>query len=424
MHVFDQLYSFFKRNKKKSIVLLILLAVVIIPTCVSKPESGYVELRGEPYVGSIVCKDCHSSIYDDYLQTAHHNTSSDSLPISVQNEFAEGKNRFRFNDSESVVMENQGDQYFQSLYINGQRKSSASFDITVGSGRKAQTYLYYNDKGKISQLPVSWFVSQHSWANSPGFPADHPKFDRNIPSYCMGCHSSYIGVKQTYTGLAMDEQFEKGKIIYGIDCERCHGPGLSHVQFHSSHPNEKQAKYITKISALSRIQKNDGCALCHSGFRNAQQSIFLYKPGDDINNYYVPEYPRADTANMDVHGNQAQLMMASKCYQLSEDLTCNSCHNVHVKERDDLATLSQRCITCHKDVAHANFNSHSEFNTVFEKNCIGCHMPLKASGLITMMTKSKTDAYPDYIRTHFIGIYKEESKRFMDSLHRSSKANL
>jgi hypothetical protein len=49
-------------------------------------------------------------------------------------------------------------------------------------------------------------------------------------------------------------------------------------------------------------------------------------------------------------------------------------------------------------------------------------MPLKASGLITMMTKSKTDAYPDYIRTHLIGIYKEESKRFIDSLHWGSKS--
>src|SRR5882672_2090267 len=111
MHVFDQLYSFFRRNKKKSIVLLILLAVVIIPTCVSKPKSDYIEFRGEPYVGSVVCKDCHASIYNNYLQTAHHNTSSDSLPVYVQNEFIVGKNRFPFNDNESVVMEKQGDQY-------------------------------------------------------------------------------------------------------------------------------------------------------------------------------------------------------------------------------------------------------------------------------------------------------------------------
>jgi hypothetical protein len=419
MHVFDRLYLFFTRNKKKSIVLLILLAVVIIPTCVSKPKSDYIEFRGEPYVGSIVCKDCHTAIYNDYIHTAHYNTSSDSLPVFVQSEFAAGKNRFSFNDDETVVMEKQGDQYYQSLYVNGQKKSSASFDIVVGSGRKAQTFLYYNEIGKVSQLPVSWFVSQHSWANSPGFPADHPKFDRNIPSYCMGCHSSYIGVKQTYKGLAMEEQFEKGKIIYGIDCERCHGPALAHVEYQTSHPKEKEGKYMTKIASLSRVQKNDACALCHSGFKNSQQSVFQFKPGDDLNNFYVPEYPGFDTSNMDVHGNQAQLMMASKCFRLSKDLTCNSCHNVHVKERDRIETFSQRCATCHKEVDHS-FNKKGEYTSILQNNCIDCHMPLKASNLITMMTKAKMDAYPDYIRTHLITIYKDETQRFLDSLRHKS----
>jgi len=144
MRVFDHLYSSFIGNKKKSIALLILLAVVIIATCVSKPKSDYIEFRGEPYVGSIVCKDCHAAIYNDYIHTAHKNTSSDSLPVFIQKEFAEGKNRFLFNDSESVAMEKLDDHFYQSLYVNGQKKSSASFDIIVGSGRKAQTYLYYN----------------------------------------------------------------------------------------------------------------------------------------------------------------------------------------------------------------------------------------------------------------------------------------
>src|SRR5690348_1731673 len=128
MHVFDQLYSFFIRNKKKTIVLLTLLTVVIIPTCVSRSKPEYREFRGEPYVGSIVCKDCHTAIYNDYIHTAHYNTSSDSLSELVQNEFAAGRNRFRFSENETVVMEKQGDQYFQSLYINGQKRSSAPFD--------------------------------------------------------------------------------------------------------------------------------------------------------------------------------------------------------------------------------------------------------------------------------------------------------
>ncbi|MEO5563250.1 MAG: hypothetical protein ABIR18_07445, partial [Chitinophagaceae bacterium] len=181
MRVFDQLVSTFKSNKKKAVVLLI-LGAIIIPTCISKPKTK-TDLRGESYAGAAACKNCHADIYNSYIHTAHYATSSDSLPGFVQNNFENDKNVFRFNDSVTVVMEKSDNHFYQSLYQNGDKKFSASFDIAVGSGRKAQTYLYYNDKGKISQLPVSWFMSQHSRANSPGFPADHPKFDRNVPSY-------------------------------------------------------------------------------------------------------------------------------------------------------------------------------------------------------------------------------------------------
>lgn len=423
MRGFDQFYSIIKSNKKKSVVLLIVGIVIIVPTCVSKRGAKLQDLRGELYAGADACKNCHKDVYNSYIHTAHYNTSSNSLPGFVQAAFADNKNVFRFNDSVTVVMEKADDNFYQSLYQNGNKLFAAPFDIVVGSGRKAQTYLYYNDKGKVSQLPISYFISQHSWANSPGFPAGGPKFDRNVPSYCMGCHSSYIGVKQTYKGVALEEEFEKGRVIYGIDCERCHGPSLEHVTYHEGNPQDKTGKFITKIASLTRVQKNDGCAICHSGFRNVQQSLFQFKPGDDINNFYVPEYGRADTSNLDVHGNQTQLMLASKCYQLSNDMTCNSCHNVHVKERDNISTFSQRCITCHKQVDHSFAGKGSVINTIVQNNCIDCHMPLKASSLITMMTRAKTDAYPDYVRTHLVTIYKEETQRFLDSVSHSSKPN-
>lgn len=423
MRAFDQFNQFFARNKKKSVVLLIVASVIIIPTCVSKQETKPQDLRGELYAGSASCKNCHAAVYDTYIHTAHNNTSSDSLPGFLEQAFANDKNVFRFNDSISVVMEKTEGHFYQSLYQNARKEFSAPLDIVVGSGRKAQTFLYYNSKGKLSQLPISYFMSQVSWANSPGFPAEHPKFDRNVPSYCMGCHSSYIGVKQTYKGVALEEEFEKGKVIYGIDCERCHGPASEHVNYHESNPQDKVGKFITRIATLNRVQKNDGCALCHSGFRNVQQSLFQFKPGDDINNFYVPEYGRADTSNLDVHGNQTQLMLASKCYQLSNDMSCTSCHNVHIKERDNISTLSQRCIACHKQVDHSFAGKVGDLNSIVQNNCIDCHMPLKASSLITMMTRAKTDAYPDYVRTHLVTKYKEETQRFLDSVSHRSRSH-
>lgn len=383
--------------KKIIVIIAVLLCVLSLSNCISTDEQP--DLRGITYAGSQACRKCHQQIYDNFVQTAHATTTSNTLPATVQAAFADGKNVFKFNDSTAVVMEQHDGKYYQSYMRSGKKLFSHPFDIVVGSGRKAQTYLYYNDQKKISQLPVSYFMTEHAWANSPGFPAEDAKFDRNIPSYCLGCHSSYISVNQTYQGVAMQEEFEKGKIVYGIDCERCHGPAAKHVEYFTDHPGVKENQFMTSIKDLNRVQKNDQCALCHSGFRTVQQSLFKFKPGDKLHDFYAPEFGKLDTAKLDVHGNQAQLMMASKCFQQSNSLTCNSCHNVHVKERENLTGFSQRCMNCHQQVKHSFVDNN------IKNNCIDCHMPLKPSSLITMLTNQKTSVVPDSIRTHLVAVY-------------------
>ena len=413
------IFLFFSTHKKLFVIITILGCIVLLSNCMTDATAP--DMRGEAYAGSHTCRKCHQQLYDSYVQTAHFNTSSNLLPVAVQADFAQGKNVFRFNDSTEVVMEKTGEHYHQSYFRNGKKMFSHPFDIVVGSGRKAQTYLYYNDKGKISQLPISYFMAEHAWANSPGFPATEAKFDRNVPSYCLGCHSSFIAVNQTYKGVVMQEQFEKGKIIYGIDCERCHGPALEHVEYFSDHPQQKQNTFLTSIRGLNRVQKNDLCALCHSGFSDVQQSLFNFKPGNSLGDFYIPEFSRVDTANLDVHGNQTQLMMASKCFQESNALTCTSCHNVHVKERDNLSIFSQRCMSCHQQVAHSFDRKSEKLDNAVQTNCIDCHMPLKASNAITMLTNQKVSAVPDQIRTHLIATYVNESKVFADSLSKKSR---
>lgn len=390
----------------------ILLCIVFLSNCMS--DSRQADIRGEKYAGSQTCRSCHQQIYDSFIKTAHANTSSNSLPAEVIADFAQGKNVFIFNDSVQVQMQKTGDKYYQTYLRSGRKIASHPFDIIVGSGRKAQTYLYYNDRLKLFQLPISYFMAEQTWANSPGFPAGYAMFNRNVPSYCMGCHSSYIGVKQTYTGPVMEETFEKNKIVYGIDCERCHGPALAHVDFYTNRPADTVHKFITKISTLNRVQKTDMCALCHSGFTDVQQSLFKFKPGDKFSDFWFPEFGHQDTASLDVHGNQTQLMMASACFKQSNALTCTSCHNPHVKERDNLEIFSNRCSSCHKEVQHSFTGNNASLDNAVKTNCIDCHMPQLASG-IKMLTNQKTSAVPDFIRTHLITIYNKQSKTFIDS---------
>ncbi len=410
-------YFSLKQNRTTYVALLIFASVLLLAQCVTKVKST--DLRGETYAGSDECQKCHQEIYNAYSQTAHFATSSNKLPGEVKAGFAPGKNKFRFNDSVEVVMEKVDSQFYQSYYLNGKKQFTHPFDITIGSGRKAQTYLYYNTDGKIAQLPLSYFIREHTWANSPGFPSTAAKFDRIVPSNCLGCHSSFIGVKQTYKGLVLQEEFERNKLVYGIDCERCHGPAKAHVDYFTEHPGGNKNTLLKKINFLTRVQKNDMCGLCHSGFRAVQQPLFQYNPGDDLSNFFAPEFGHTDIVNLDVHGNQSQLMMASKCYQLTDDLTCNSCHNVHDKERDNLSLFSKRCTSCHTEVNHSFSGTDKRADQLLQSNCIDCHMPLKASRLITLLTDQKISAHPDYIRNHLIAIYPGETRKVLNAFRQS-----
>ncbi len=391
-----------------------LLALLLLAHCLQAPgHEPETDLRGPLYAGSRSCQPCHAVIYNSSFHAAHFNTSGHTLSEEVQRGFDSGFNKFRFNDSVEVWMEKENNRFVQSYILNGKKLFSQPFDIVVGSGRKAQTFLYFNEQKKLSQLPLSYLVMAHTWANSPGFPATDAKFDRNIPSYCLGCHGSFVEVKQTYKGVVMQEEFGRN-LLFGIDCERCHGPAREHVQFQQTHPEEKKAFHIIKAASLNRQQKNDWCAQCHSGFRDVQQSLFTFKPGDDLDNFYVPEFGRVDTARLDVHGNQYQLMLSSKCYQGSTGLTCLSCHDVHQTERDSLSLFSRRCQSCHPRPDHSFSGRDPQVDSAVQEDCVSCHLPNKPSSLITLLTEGKQEAEADPIRTHFITVYREETRKFLE----------
>src|SRR5258706_13001385 len=123
----------------------------------------------------------------------------------------------------------------------------------MGSGRKEQPYLYW-DNDQLFKLLVSYYPLLNTWSNSPGYPTDQILFNRNIPGRCLECHGTYFkSVSEHNTMKAFDRQ----QILYGVDCERCHGPAAEHVTFQSSHPKEKKAKYIINPALLSRQQKLD-----------------------------------------------------------------------------------------------------------------------------------------------------------------------
>jgi hypothetical protein len=402
-----------RQRKIIFIVTAIVLSVIGFISCIDTSKEAPADPRGNQYAGADACISCHQNVYDSYLHTAHYNTSRPPTDSVILGNFSAPGNDFFYNDSMKVTMSKKDNRYFETAYINGRETESHSIDIIIGSGGKAQTFLYRKDD-EIYQLPVSYFAPASGWANSPGFPADHISFARSISSSCFGCHASAANVKLAKTGsLSVSEKYVTGQMLLRIDCERCHGPAREHVDYQKNHPKDREAKYIALISKLTRRQKMDMCGVCHSGIQKTIQPVFNFKPGDVLDNYYYPDVAPLATTNMDVHGTQTQLLMASKCYRKSNTLTCMSCHDSHKNERDQMEVFSQRCMTCHSEANHNFCTLQNVAKEKMQTNCIDCHMPAKPSKVITLLTRMKENPVPDYIRTHLITVYPDETQKVL-----------
>lgn len=382
-----------------------------------------VNAKGAEYAGSEACMRCHASISDSYMHTAHYFSSRPAGKQWIKGSFLPGKNEFSFNDYSplpadvKVVMEERDSGLYQVAYINGKARKAERFGIVIGSGRKAQTYLYWRDH-QLLQLPVSYFTATESWANSPGFPYDQVKFNRLIPAHCLECHSTVctlLPTTATIPGPNPPAFFDKGKMLLGIGCENCHGPGAKHVAFQSQHPADKKGMYIVNPARFTRQQSLDACAVCHSGIRDSRQPAFSFVAGDDLADYFAPGHA-ADTAHPEVHGNQYGLLAASKCFLMSKNLTCVTCHNTHVNERGNLALFSQRCMDCHQPSGDHFCTMRPSPGMTLTSNCIDCHMPVQASGLVNLMVPGQSKMTPLLLRSHLIAIYPGQIKKTMDRM--------
>lgn len=399
------------------LIALVLLAV----TCnsINKDEelSGVIHYSGIEFAGSETCVECHQAIADSHFQTAHFLTSRPATTETVKGSFDSTENLFKINERLKVVMENDGADLFQVAYVDGEEVDREPMDITIGSGRKGQTYLYW-DSSALFQLPVSYYTPLDVWCNSPGYPDNAILFNRNIQARCLECHSTFFRTKKTVAGR---ETFDRSQAMLGVDCERCHGPAGDHVTFHREYRNESEPKYVVNPASLSRQQKFDNCALCHSGIRENFMPSFTFTVGDKLTDFSYPARSGDSVANLDVHGNQYGLLTASRCFRMST-MDCSSCHDVHARESNRLDLFSMRCMNCHEKGTDKFCKQPAVPGLVLSNNCIDCHMPALPSKKVFLKAPDTSQTTPFLVRTHLVATYPTQIKLFLEKLHTDKAA--
>jgi hypothetical protein len=390
-----------RHHQKSFFIVLIFGGFILCYSRCTNPAEGN-DPRGKMYAGAETCRQCHQAIHDSFLTTAHFNATAKADAKNILGHFNKGQHIFNYNDSVRVAMEKRDSGFYQVLYLDGKEQHAYRFDILFGY-RNAQTSLYWQSE-RLYELPVSYYNAFSSWGTSPGgsYTADHPIFNRLISDGCFECHSSNFGLS-AHTSMNSDKMLDGQTAVYGIDCERCHGPATNHVNYHLANPGVKTASYITVGKNLSQGQRLDACAICHSGNDKPQvQSRFLFQMGDHLGNFFMPFGNK--TKEPDVHGNQMGLLVQSKCFSV-KTMSCGTCHSPHTNASADLSFYSQKCMDCHKAASDSFCPQYKTMGEPIKSNCIDCHMPKLASTAISFYLPQHKESSSYFLRTHRIGIY-------------------
>jgi predicted CXXCH cytochrome family protein len=338
------------------------------------------------YTGAASCARCHADIQKRWAGSRHSMMVQPATKLSVRGDFTLREITLR---GENYRLTNRnGEWYITESYLVG-KPLEHRVDYTLGN-RRIQHYLTTLPDGRIFVLPPSWDILRKQWFHNfdIGDPDESGEVEVQLwNKHCYSCHVSQE-----------EKNFDPKKITYkttwldfGVNCERCHGPGSNHIARYSAKANPAQmreppSKDIVLQTRLDPAHNTMVCAQCHS-FRD----IFVagFKAGDDYYDHFVPilEYDqpggkdpaywsdgRTRRFSTDAFG-----LWQSQCY-LKGGLTCVKCHvDPHdtAIEKNPLLqpTYAAICTQCHAAIgksltAHTH---HAEKSA--GSSCVECHMP-------------------------------------------------
>lgn len=314
------------------------------------------------FLGNEACARCHSSIYESYQRTPMARASGPAIETVLPAEFTHKSSGVRYRiyteDTRAwLSFERPGDPSIRG------RKQLLYY---IGSGRRGRSYLFQTD-GFLFESPVNWYGDARIWDMTPGY-QDVREIPLTLPAYadCLYCHVSGMqppmeGTVNRYPGPAFTHN--------AVSCERCHGPGVAHVN----------GGTIVNPAKLTPARRDEVCMQCHLegkvAIERPGRHLYEFRPGDtlaDYTRYFVLVGARGAGLGA---VSQMEALLQSECKKKSgEVMSCTSCHNPHESPtpEDRVAYYRGKCLACHGAAFGARHHADRQ-------DCTGCHMPSSGS---------------------------------------------
>lgn len=342
----------------------------------------------DDFVGDDACRNCHSSIYDSFKQTGMGRSTSvpsaqdlreAEKPVTISSKDQNRTYKVYARDGKIIHEETGTDAAGHVVF-----SESHEIAYTVGIGDMGKSYLV--SKGDFLFVsPISYYTPIHGWDLSPGYNQGvFRDFTRKVVDLCADCHA---GRPRLVPGS--QDRFENPPFKFmTISCERCHGPGATHVAQRTVDPYVEGGidPSIVNPAKLATGVRDDVCLQCHlAGDARVLQpgkDYLDFRPGTPLGNVVaIYSVPQAIKGNHFVLLDQYEELKLSRCWNASNGrLGCISCHDPHVERQGAAAAnfFRSRCLACHTATSCTAPRPTREATTPGD-NCISCHMPQQKS---------------------------------------------
>lgn len=313
------------------------------------------------YVGARSCRECHPGEAALHSRSGHAHTLQPGAMVDFAG-WLDGRTAVDPEHPESSWTYALRDHDLIASRTEDGKVAEHTLDYALGSGTHAVTFLsltgrdaegralglehrltYFTDRQELDVTPA-----QEAGANPIGRSADGHALTADETMKCMGCHATRLS--------ADDERFiDPAAIMPNVSCERCHGPGRSHVEAARRGGKALPMPFGESKPAAAELTIRL-CGQCHR--------LPEYVPRDQL---------RPDNAILARF--QPVGLMQSKCYTQSKGtLSCSTCHDSHAPTSRDKAEYESICLSCHSTPPqHACPVSP-------QSDCLKCHMPPRDSG--------------------------------------------
>jgi hypothetical protein len=322
---------------------------------------------GEKFVGREVCATCHAQ----KNRSQSHTAMAHALDTAAGNNVLRSHPRLTFRAGPySYEISSNGQQSYYRV-TDGKETITEPILYVFGNAHVAQTYVLRR-KDKLYEGRVSYYtgIDGLDWtigdAQNPS-PSLEEAFGRDISGdeahNCFSCHG---------TAAVVNGKLQLDRLVPGVNCEACHGPGGKHAEAMLSGTG-REDRYIFNPKKLDPdTLSQEFCGACH----RSANTVGMMPDLGGLNNVRFQPYRLSNSRGHNPN---------------DERLACTACHDPHADLKQDDVSYDSKCTTCHKprDKTVTSAGNQSNQSTakvvpssavgkpcpVANERCVTCHMP-------------------------------------------------